>query len=173
MFVKMRINLTILTALLVTGCTFNSQVQYSYDVDRDECKMTAQTAVDSGTAQTKSRASALKTEFERCMRKNGWKLTSAKPPTTQTQPIWTPSGPGVNPVAAAAPASTTAAARSAAPAAATTSAAPASAAAPATVAAPAPLAPAAPAASVPAGASTYQPATPPAGVAPGRYFGPR
>lgn len=163
--------------LLLAGCTANSQIQWGYDVDRDSCQAGAQARVDNSTVQPGNRATALKTEFAKCMRSEGWKLTSAKAPTTAGSPIHTPSGPGVNPVmsGAAAPAAASAARTTAQPtaqpatvgsaAASGTTAGPGS--TPATIQTMPQTTTA-----VPQGASTYQPATPPP-AAPGRYFGPR
>lgn len=157
--------------LLLVGCTANSQIQWGYDVDRDSCQAGAQTRVDNSTVQPGSRATALKTEFAKCMRSEGWKLTSTKAPTTAGSPISTPSGPGVNPVmsGAAAPTAASAARTTAQPATVGSAAASATTAGPGTPATIQTMPQTTTA--VPQGASTYQPAAP--AVAPGRYFGPR
>lgn len=157
--------------LLLTGCLAQSQVQGKYDSAREDCQSTAEDAVNNTVPMPKSRASALKTEFARCMRKEGWKLTTAKPapapaPIDASRSTGTlkqapaSSGPYAQP--SQQPANVP-------PQQTTQQLLPTQQANPASVTAATPV--------VPQGASTYQPATATdaaaSGAAPGRYFGPR
>ena len=74
--------LIVLALFSLTGCLAQSQVQYSYDVEKEDCQDYAAEAVNQANVQ-KNRATALKTKFSECMRKEGWKLTTAKPPTAE------------------------------------------------------------------------------------------
>lgn len=153
---------TIALALLLTGCTAQSQVQARYDGNKSECQSRAASSVSTMSAERRDRASAIKTEFANCMMSKGWKLSTGQKEVAVSNPapIWTPSGPGVNPVTASAPAST--AARTSSVGTSTATSATAAPGSPATLSMPQPTS------TVPPGASTYQPA-----VQPGRYFGPR
>lgn len=73
--------LLLFAPFMLTGCLAQSQVQYSYDVEKEDCQDAAADAVNEANI-TKNRAAALKTKFGECMRKQGWKLTTAKPPST-------------------------------------------------------------------------------------------
>lgn len=150
--------LTILPVFLLTGCLAQSQVQYSYDVEKEDCQDIASERVnDMGI--TKGRVSALKAEFGECMRKQGWKLTTAKPPTAEPPIDAARKAGAINQAQPANPEPQAAVQRST------------------TEPQPQGNVQHTPASTVPAGASTYQPATgvePVQGTAqPGRYFGPR
>ncbi len=68
--------------LLLTGCLAQSTVQYDYDVEKEECQDFAAEEVNAQNLQ-KGRSTALKAAFAECMRKQGWKLTTAKPPVVE------------------------------------------------------------------------------------------
>lgn len=150
----------IVPLLLLSGCYAQSQVQYDYDVEKADCQDIAADAVDDMKLQ-KGRASALKAQFGECMRKQGWKLTTAKPPVTEPPIDAARRAGAVNQAPPAEPQVQRGAQQS------TTETQPQG-----TVIREEPVR-----ANIPEGASTYQPATgvePAAGSAqPGRYFGPR
>lgn len=143
----------------LTGCMAQSQVQYSYDVEKDECQDFASEAVAEANVQ-KGRATALKTKFSECMRKQGWKLTTAKPPSAEPPIDAARRAGAINQAPPANPQAQGTVQQS------TTQ--------PVPQGNPQQVSPTQP---VPQGASTYQPAAPvdPAtgSAQPGRYFGPR
>ena len=170
--------IAVMSVCALAGCRAQSQSQWSYDVDKVTCQDYAAEAL-SASGVTSNRSATLRNNFNSCMRKEGWKMATTKPPVTDppleagkraptvhnNNPAY--AGQGQQPGTQQPPLQPG-----------TTQPSPA-----ATAAAPAPQpTPAATPAQIPAGAATYQPVQPPdvpltqtpavqgAGNPPGRHF---
>lgn len=96
----MRINvrvpiLVLLTAALLSGCMAQSRVQAKYMSREDDCRSEAQlraldrqaTGVTGATADSPAQTSySIAAAFSECMQKEGWKVTTPKPPTAPPAP---------------------------------------------------------------------------------------
>lgn len=75
-----------LICLLLPACLAQSQVQGKYDTAKEICQSIAATSVSGIQYNVGARNQALKSAFGACMRRNGFRFSSAKPAAAATNP---------------------------------------------------------------------------------------